>query len=93
MASDPPAEHAIEALLFEKRTFPPSPELIVDAAITDRSLYEQAEADPEGFWAEQAESLSWIKKWDHVLEWEPPFAKWFEGGQLNISYNCLDRHV
>ena len=93
MASDLPAEHAIEALLSEKRTFPPASEVTSGAGITDRSLYERAEEDPEAFWAEQAESLSWFRKWDRVLEWEPPFAKWFVGGQLNVSYNCLDRHV
>ena len=59
----------------------------------DRSLFERADADVEAFWAKEAESLSWYRKWDTVLEWDPPFAKWFNGGQLNVSYNCLDRHV
>ena len=54
----------------------------------------RADADPEGFWAEQAEALHWFEKWDQVLDWSnPPFAKWFVGGKLNVSYNCLDRHV
>ena len=53
----------------------------------------EAEQDLEGFWAEQAERLHWTEPWDRVLEWEPPFAKWFVGGQLNVSDNCLDRHV
>src|SRR5678815_4336693 len=84
---------AIENLFSEGRTFPPPDEFKADALVTDRSLYEQAEQDLEGFWAEQAERLHWTKPWDQVLEWELPFAKWFVGGQLNVSYNCLDRHV
>ena len=56
-------------------------------------LYAEAAADPEAFWAKQAEDLHWFKKWDTVLEWNEPFAKWFVGGKLNISYNCLDRHL
>ena len=56
-------------------------------------LYAEAAADPEAFWAKQAEELDWFKKWDKVLEWNEPFAKWFVGGKINISYNCLDRHL
>ena len=56
-------------------------------------LYADAAADPEAFWAEQAHDIHWFKKWDKVLEWNEPFAKWFVGGKLNISYNCLDRHL
>ena len=59
----------------------------------DRSLYERAEQDPEGYWEEQARSLSWFELWETVLEWEPPSARWFSGGSLNASFNCLDRHV
>ncbi|HEY4728469.1 MAG TPA: acetate--CoA ligase [Actinomycetes bacterium] len=84
---------AIENLFSEGRTFPPPDEFKADALVTDRSLYEQAEQDLEGFWADQAERLHWVKPWDRVLEWDPPFAKWFVGGQLNVSDNCLDRHV
>ena len=59
-----------------------------------RELYEKAKANPEAFWAELAENeLHWFKKWDQVLDWQPPFAKWFVGGKINISYNCLDRHL
>src|SRR5688572_12522510 len=58
-----------------------------------RALYERSVSDPEGFWAEQAHTLKWSRQWDTVLEWKPPFAKWFLGGQLNVSENCLDRHV
>jgi acetyl-CoA synthetase len=84
---------AIENLFSEGRTFPPPDEFKADALVTDRSLHEQAEQDLEGFWAEQAERLHWMKPWDHVLDWDLPFAKWFVGGQLNVSDNCLDRHV
>jgi acetyl-CoA synthetase len=84
---------AIENLFSEGRTFPPPDEFKANALVTDRSLYEQAEQDLERFWAEQAERLHWMKPWDRVLEWDLPFAKWFVGGQLNVSDNCLDRHV
>ena len=63
------------------------------AVVQDRSIYERAEADHEAFWAEQADRLGWVKRWDTVMTWTPPWVKWFEGGQLNASYNCLDRHV
>jgi acetyl-CoA synthetase len=84
---------AIENLFSEARTFPPPDEFKADALVKDMSLHERAEQDLEGFWAEQAERLRWSKPWDRVLEWELPFAKWFVGGQLNVSDNCLDRHV
>jgi acetyl-CoA synthetase len=84
---------AIENLFSEARTFPPPDDFKARALVTDRSLHEQAERDLEGFWAEQAERLRWTRRWDRVLEWELPFAKWFVGGQLNVSDNCLDRHV
>jgi acetyl-CoA synthetase len=83
----------IEALYAEDRTFPPPPEFAARANFADPAVYERAEADPEAFWAEQAAALSWYRQWDTVLEWEPPFAKWFLGGELSASYNCLDRHV
>jgi acetyl-CoA synthetase len=84
---------AIENLFSEARTFPPPDEFKARALVTDRSLHEQAERDLEGFWAEQARRLRWTRDWDRVLEWDLPFAKWFVGGQLNVSDNCLDRHV
>jgi acetyl-CoA synthetase len=84
---------AIENLFSEARTFPPPDEFKADALVKDMSLHERAEQDLEGFWAEQAERLRWTKPWDQVLEWDLPFAKWFVGGQLNVSDNCLDRHV
>jgi acetyl-CoA synthetase len=84
---------AIENLFSEGRIFPPPDDFRADALVTDMSLHEQAAEDLEGFWAEQAERLRWTKPWDQVLEWDLPFAKWFVGGQLNVSDNCLDRHV
>jgi acetyl-CoA synthetase len=93
MTTERPAAPAIAALMMEQRTFPPSPEFVAQSPIDAQSLYDRANADVEAFWAEEAESLSWYKKWDTVLEWDPPFARWFSGGQLNVAYNCLDRHV
>ena len=61
--------------------------------VADPGVYERAEADWQGFWAEQAGALDWFRPWDTVLEWDLPFARWFDGGTLNVSYNCLDRHV
>ncbi|HET8626432.1 MAG TPA: acetate--CoA ligase [Thermomicrobiales bacterium] len=83
----------IAALLAEDRTFPPPPAFKAHALIKDDEIYRRAAADPQRFWAEVAESLDWYKRWDTVLEWDLPFAKWFAGGQLNVSVNCLDRHV
>ncbi len=85
---------AIEALMQEHRTFAPSEDFVRSARVRDNSLYEQAEQDAEQFWAEQARHyISWATDFDQVLEWKLPFAKWFLGGRLNVSYNCLDRHV
>src|SRR3990172_8952239 len=86
-------ERTIEALLQERRVFEPPPAFAARAHVRDRSVYERSEADFEGFWAEQAEELLWRRKWDAVLEWTPPWVKWLVGGQLNVSENCLDRHV
>ncbi len=83
----------IDALLQEDRRFPPPEEFAKRANIRDPGIYEEAEKDFEGFWARFAEELHWFKKWDKVLEWDPPFAKWFLGGKINMSYNCLDRHL
>ncbi|HVF75280.1 MAG TPA: acetate--CoA ligase [Acidimicrobiales bacterium] len=84
----------IEAYYSEERTFPPSPEFVAQALLTDRSLHDAAEADWQQFWADQArELLDWYDDFDTVLEWKLPFARWFEGGSLNVSVNCLDRHV
>ena len=80
--------------LLDQETFEPPKEFAENAVVTDESMYERAESDPEGFWAEQAEQLHWFEKWDTVLDWsDPPNAKWFVGGKLNVAYNCVDRHV
>ena len=80
--------------LLDKERFEPPQEFASDALVTDSGIFEKADGDYEGFWAEQAEALHWETKWDKVLDWsDPPFAKWFVGGKLNVSYNCLDRHV
>ena len=83
----------LSALLSEGRTFPPPPEFAKQALVTDASVYDDAERDWHGFWAQQALALDWHREWDTILEWELPFAKWFVGGKLNVSENCLDRHV
>ncbi len=83
----------IEALLQEHRVFEPSVSFRSRAIVSDPSIYERATADPERFWAEQAERLTWFSKWESVSEWNPPWVKWFVGGKLNVAYNCLDRHV
>ena len=83
----------IDALLSENRVFEPPEAFRERALVSDRTIYERAEADPEGFWSEQAERLTWFRRWDTVMDWNPPWVKWFEGGTLNASYNCLDRHV
>jgi len=87
------AQQHIEALLSERREFPPSDAFRAQALVNDRALYERAEADHEAFWAEQAERLTWFRRWDTVMDWKPPWVTWFAGGSLNASYNCLDRHV
>jgi acetyl-CoA synthetase len=86
-------EHEIEELL-DKESFPPPEGFQDQAVVSDPKIYEEAEADYEGFWAERARALHWHKEWDQVLDWSnPPFAKWFVGGELNVAYNCVDRHV
>ena len=88
------SEPTIEDYYVEDRTFPPSDQFQATAIATDRSLYEEAEADRLGFWARQArELITWFEDFETILEWDLPFAKWFVEGKLNVSYNCLDRHV
>ena len=92
------SQPTIESILQEKRLFPPSSDFSQNAHIKSladyQRLYDKAKADPQQFWAELAESeLHWVQKWDTVLDWQPPFAKWFVNGKINISYNCLDRHL
>jgi acetyl-CoA synthetase len=87
-------EATIEALHAEGRTFPPPPEFKKTARIVDAEIYDEAERDFEGFWAGQAaDLLDWTEEWHTILDWDLPFAKWFVGGKLNVSFNCLDRHV
>ncbi|MBE9066845.1 acetate--CoA ligase [Leptolyngbya cf. ectocarpi LEGE 11479] len=98
MAQSSNSQPAIESILHEQRLFEPPAEFAKAATISGadqyQALYDKAAADPAAFWAELAEQeLHWFKKWDTVLDWQPPFAKWFVGGQINISYNCLDRHL
>jgi acetyl-CoA synthetase len=83
----------IDALLKEERRFPPSPSWRTTANVSDPEIYARAAADPEAFWAEFARQLEWIRPWDEVLRWKSPNAQWFAGGKLNVSANCLDRHV
>ncbi|MBV8771416.1 MAG: acetate--CoA ligase [Deltaproteobacteria bacterium] len=89
--------HDIESILREGRSFPPAAEFVRHARINSEAEYRQlcrrAEQETEQFWAERALQLDWFKPFEQVLEWKPPFAKWFLGGQLNACFNCLDRHL
>ncbi|MEP0918506.1 acetate--CoA ligase [Leptolyngbya sp. DQ-M1] len=93
------SQPTIESILHEDRLFPPSAEFSQRARIKNleeyQALYDRAKADPLQFWSELAEQeLHWFQKWDTVLDWSnPPFAKWFVNGKINLSYNCLDRHL
>ncbi|MEP6469161.1 MAG: acetyl-coenzyme A synthetase N-terminal domain-containing protein, partial [Chloroflexota bacterium] len=90
-----PVEGTIENLLREERSFPPPPDFVAQANFNDASIYDRA-ASEEGFrafWAEESKQIDWIEPWTEVLDWQLPYAKWFVGGKLNISVNCLDRHV
>jgi len=87
------ADETLSNLLKEDRRFEPPAELAAHANLTEEA-YARAEADPDAFWSEQADRLSWETRWDRVLDWDkPPFAQWFVGGKLNAAYNCVDRHV
>jgi len=89
-----PQGAAIEDYLIEDRTFPPPPGFAADALVRGAEIYDEAGADWQGFWARQAADLvTWYDEWHTILDWDLPFAKWFVGGRLNVSYNCLDRHV
>jgi len=83
----------IEDYLSEERTFAPAPAFHDRAVVSDPGVYEEAATLGSEFWAVQAGSLDWFRPWDTVLTWDLPFARWFDGGTLNVSYNCLDRHV
>src|SRR5438874_13183474 len=90
-------EKNIESHLIEKRVFKPSREIAKNARIKSRAqyrkMYRESMRRPDAFWAREAKELVWRKPWKKVLDWKPPFAKWFVGGQLNLSENCLDRHL
>src|SRR5690242_10039397 len=91
-----PAEErngTIESLLKEERVYAPSPEFVAQANISDPEVYQRAKDDPEGFWREAARVIEWFKEPTEVLQWDPPFARWYADGQLNASYNCVDRHL
>ncbi|MGE5765377.1 MAG: acetate--CoA ligase, partial [Mycobacterium leprae] len=83
---------ALENLLQEKRRFEPPAEFAAKAN-AQPSIYDQAAADRLGYWEAQARTLTWAKPWEQVLDWDPPFAKWFVGGKINVAVNCVDRHV
>jgi len=92
-----PQDTNIDSILQEQRRFECAPEFAKQAHVKSleeyERLYKESVEQPEKFWSRAAEELHWFKKWDKVLEWDVPWAKWFVGGQINLSYNCLDRHV
>jgi acetyl-CoA synthetase len=88
-----PQTPEINALLDEDRVFPPPADWQTHARVTDPEIYARAAADPEGFWSRFAIALEWMEPWRQVLDWQPPHAKWFVGGKLNVSANCVDRHA
>ena len=87
----------IESILIEKRVFKPEPEFSKAARIRSLAQYKKMHAEsinnPDRFWAKEASELKWQKKWTKVLDWKPPFAKWFDGGKINVAENCVDRHL
>lgn len=91
------ANHDIDSTLREHRVFPPAPEFSAKAHVKSleqyEAMYRESIEDPEKFWANAAQDLHWFKPWDKVLEWNLPWAKWFVGGKINLSYNCVDRHA
>ena len=93
MAKAAGRDEPIQALLKEDRKFPPSKAFKARALVKSESVYREAAKNPVRFWEQRAKELAWFKPWTKALEWKPPYAKWFVGGKLNVSYNCLDRHV
>ena len=88
---------SIESHLVEKRVFKPSRDFAAKARIKNFAQYERMHREsirhPDKFWAREAKELTWNRPWKKVLKWKPPFAEWFVGGKLNLSENCLDRHI
>ena len=93
MPDDDSSEPTIEDYFTEERVFPPPSGFAEHAVVRDPGVYQEAAALGPEFWARQAGALDWFRPWDTVLQWDLPFARWFDGGTLNVSYNCLDRHV
>jgi acetyl-CoA synthetase len=93
MASETRGSSAVEALLKEKRKFVPPKEFVKRANVNRASVYKEAARNPTRFWERFAKELDWFRPWKTTLQWKAPYAKWFVGGKLNVSYNCLDRHV
>jgi acetyl-CoA synthetase len=93
MSDRSPVSPEIAALLREDRAFTPSAAFREQANVRDADVYDKAARDPEAFWANFARELEWSTPWSRVLDWQPPHAKWFVGGKLNASVNCLDRHL
>jgi acetyl-CoA synthetase len=88
-----PPDNSFDDLLREERTFPPPAAFAGSAHVADEGIYRDADSDPEAFWARWAAELDWYEPWDTVLQWDPPHARWFDGGTLNVAHNCLDRHL
>jgi len=88
-----PQVDTIQALLKEDRKFRPPKSFVQRALVKGEAVYREAARNPVRFWEQRARELTWFKPWKKALEWKPPYAKWFVGGKLNVSYNCLDRHV
>ena len=87
-------QSGLDVLLKTEQTCPPPEDFRKASEFNDPEIYARADADPEAWWAGWAEKLDWIEPWDTVLDWsDPPHATWFAGGKLNVSANCLDRHV
>jgi acetyl-CoA synthetase len=86
-------QEKLDALLQENRKFPPSAEFRAQANANDEEIYARARKDPEGFWEAEARKLDWFAPWNKVCEWNAPWAKWFLGAKVNVTYNCVDRHA
>ncbi len=87
------SETTLDDLLKENRRFPPPADFAARALVSDDAIYAEAQEDPLGYWSRWAEELDWFEPWHRVLDWQPPHAKWFVGGRLNVAHNCLDRHL
>ncbi|MCA9400157.1 MAG: acetate--CoA ligase, partial [Candidatus Omnitrophica bacterium] len=93
MSENKNPETMVDDLLHESRIFYPSDHFKIHAHVKDQKIYKVAKEDRLAYWEKCAQRLDWFEKWDEVLEWKPPYSKWFIGGKLNASYNCLDRHI